>query len=138
MAVLPEHPDRQSQSRAYSNPPDRTAGFLFSFHASGAAVRVGDERTPAVWDGAKLLVLTFGGTSVADADAIRRAAAIVGGQRGPRVVVVSALAGVTAGLLAVADLAYADERRALSALDALVARHHEVARTIEQPARRQA
>ena len=85
-----------------------------------------------------MLVLKFGGTSVADADAIRRAAAIVGAQRGPRVVVVSALAGVTDGLLAVADLAYADEARALSVLDALVARHHEVARTIEQPARRQA
>lgn len=84
-----------------------------------------------------MLVLKFGGTSVADADAIRRAAAIVAAQRGPRVVVVSALAGVTDALLAIADIACADEPRALAALDGLAARHHDVARTIQQATRRQ-
>jgi aspartate kinase len=51
-----------------------------------------------------VIVLKFGGTSVADADAIRRAAAIVRTRLARRpIVVVSALAGVTNTLLAVAD-----------------------------------
>ena len=83
-----------------------------------------------------MLVLKFGGTSVADADAIRRAGAIVAARRGPRVVVVSALAGVTDGLLAVAELACRDERAAVAALDGIVARHHEVARSIRHTTRR--
>ena len=61
-------------------------------------------------------VLKFGGTSVADADAIRRVVAIVAEERrgeaivGP-VVVVSALGGVTDQLLEVAALAQARRRR---------------------------
>src|SRR4051794_30672925 len=53
-----------------------------------------------------MIVCKYGGTSVADADAIRRAASGVRG-RLPRqpIVVVSALAGVTNALLAIADQA---------------------------------
>jgi aspartate kinase len=53
-----------------------------------------------------MIVCKFGGTSVADADAIRRAAEIVRGRavRQP-VVVVSALAGVTNALLAITEQA---------------------------------
>lgn len=53
-----------------------------------------------------MIVLKFGGTSVGDADAIARAAEIVGSRRdrGP-VVVVSALAGVTNALIALAEQA---------------------------------
>ncbi|HKJ00834.1 MAG TPA: aspartate kinase [Longimicrobiales bacterium] len=53
-----------------------------------------------------MIVLKFGGTSIQDADAIDRAAAIVRSRtdRAP-VVVVSALGGVTDGLLHVAELA---------------------------------
>ena len=50
-----------------------------------------------------MIVVKFGGTSVADAAAIRRAAAIVGSRVDRRpIVVVSALAGVTNTLLAIA------------------------------------
>jgi aspartate kinase len=83
-----------------------------------------------------MLVLKFGGTSVADADAIRRAAAIVGAQHGARVVVVSALAGVTDALLRIGEVAGADEHAALRALDDLTARHHDIARTVRQGERR--
>lgn len=53
-----------------------------------------------------MVVLKFGGTSVADADAIARLVAIVGARRGARTAVVSAPAGVAgvqvrAGLAAV-------------------------------------
>ncbi len=51
-----------------------------------------------------MIVLKFGGTSVADADAIRRAAAIVRSRLDRRpIVVVSALAGVTNTLFGIAD-----------------------------------
>jgi aspartate kinase len=83
-----------------------------------------------------MLVLKFGGTSVADAEAIRRVAAIVSARRGARVVVVSALAGVTDALLQIAEVAAADEPAALRALDDLTARHHDVARTVRHAERR--
>jgi aspartate kinase len=74
-------------------------------------------------------VLKFGGTSVADADAIRRVVAIVAEERrtkaiaGP-VVVVSALGGVTDTLLEVAALARrGDAAHALALVDQLYARH---------------
>ena len=51
----------------------------------------GTRRTPEVWK--------FGGASLADAGAIQRAVALIAGERGPLVVVVSALAGVTDLLL---------------------------------------
>jgi aspartate kinase len=76
-------------------------------------------------------VLKFGGTSVADADAIRRVVAIVAEERrtsvieGP-VVVVSALGGVTDNLLEIAALARrGDATHALALVDQLYARHLE-------------
>jgi aspartate kinase len=83
-----------------------------------------------------MLVLKFGGTSVADADAIRRVTAIVGAQSGARVVVVSALAGVTDALLEIGQVACADEPAALRALDGLTARHHDLARAVRHAERR--
>jgi aspartate kinase len=64
------------------------------------------------------VVLKFGGTSVQDAAALQRVAAIVRAQSGPRVVVVSAMSGVTDALLA-AD--------GPEALEPHVARHWQVA-----------
>ena len=76
-------------------------------------------------------VLKFGGTSVADADAIRRVVAIVADGRrtaataGP-VVVASALGGVTDRLLEVAAIARrGDAAHALELVDHLYARHVE-------------
>jgi aspartate kinase len=74
-----------------------------------------------------MVVLKFGGTSVADADAIGRLVAIVAARRGARTVVVSALAGVTDALLEIARLAPDDSFQARGSLAALVRRHHEVA-----------
>ena len=81
-------------------------------------------------------VVKFGGTSVADADAIRRVAAIVGAEHqaspgaGP-VVVVSALGGVTDRLLEVASLARTgDAAAARRVVDALGQRHQAVADVI--------
>ena len=77
-----------------------------------------------------LLVQKFGGTSVADADAIRRLVAIVTGgrrvqTRGPAVVV-SAMSGVTDGLLGVAaDAAAARLDAALGGLAKVRVRHEE-------------
>jgi aspartate kinase len=82
-------------------------------------------------------VLKFGGTSVADAGAIARVVSIVGGCKGARTVVVSALAGVTDGLLAVADLAAEDGPAALAALHALAARHRTVAAHVRASPTRQ-
>ena len=81
-------------------------------------------------------VLKFGGTSVADADAIRRVAAIVATEHqrsrgaGP-VVVVSALGGVTDRLLEVAALARTgDAAAARRVVDAIGQRHLAVADAI--------
>jgi bifunctional aspartokinase / homoserine dehydrogenase 1 len=59
-----------------------------------------------------LSVMKFGGTSVADADCVRRAAAIVqsAAARGPVVVVVSAMSGVTNRLVQAAHSAEAGEQ----------------------------
>jgi aspartate kinase len=76
-----------------------------------------------------MIVSKFGGTSVADAEAIRRLAAIIAarGQERP-LVVVSALAGVTDALLALAGTVHAGRRDDLvAALDAVVSRHASVA-----------
>ncbi len=84
-----------------------------------------------------MLVLKFGGTSVADADAMARVASIVARIDEPQVVIVSALAGVTDRLLEIAALAKtgleADARRALAALEA---RHHVVAAVVTSGAGR--
>ena len=78
--------------------------------------------------------MKFGGTSVADADAITRVVAIVRGRwtdsrtASPPVVVVSALAGVTDGLIAAARLAEeGDADRAAGIVGELLDRHVEVA-----------
>ena len=86
----------------------------------------------------ELTVLKFGGTSVADGDALQRVAQLVRrAQRGRRpVVVVSALAGVTDALLAAAD-AVADgtgePERHRAALVALIERHKELATRLARP-----
>ena len=82
-------------------------------------------------------VLKFGGTSVADAEAIGRLVAIVAARRGCRTVVVSALGGVTDRLLAIAGAAASDPPAAKAELDAVLARHFEVAGALERPAARQ-
>ena len=72
-----------------------------------------------------MIVAKFGGTSVGDAAAIRRTAAIVQGRlaRGP-VVVVSALGGTTNALLAAAELAAGgDLMRAIETVQQLRDRH---------------
>ena len=75
-------------------------------------------------------VLKFGGTSVADAEALGRVAGLVrrAQARTRPVVVVSALAGVTDALLAAADLAASgDPEGTRPQLDALLERHAEIA-----------
>ena len=76
-----------------------------------------------------MIVCKFGGTSVADAAAIRRLIAIVAVRTGERpLVVVSALAGITDGLLGLAAAVHAGDAEALDgAIDALVRRHESVA-----------
>jgi aspartate kinase len=79
-----------------------------------------------------MIVMKFGGTSVANAPEIRQAGQIVRrfASRRP-VVVVSAMAGVTDALIALADLAVAGRLRELSrALDRLQRRHRQVARSL--------
>src|SRR5262249_22375133 len=77
------------------------------------------------------VVMKFGGTSVADPDAITRLVGIVrdraaGGA--PPTIVVSALAGVTDRLVAIAQLAEIGEgEQAARDLNALVERHVKVA-----------
>ena len=75
----------------------------------------------------RIVVMKFGGSSVADAAAIERVVAIVARERhqgGTPVVVVSALGGVTDRLLGLAAAAARPDRDA--ALDALSRRHSEV------------
>src|ERR1700733_12356064 len=82
------------------------------------------------------VVMKFGGTSVADPDAINRVASIVrrqmqtgGGQ--PPVVVVSALSKVTDRLIAVAKAAEeGDGHAATAGLNELLARHITVASSL--------
>lgn len=73
--------------------------------------------------------MKFGGTSVADAERLRRVAEIVAGRRAESpVVVTSALAGVTDALERLLQLAWAGERDPLEReLAGLAARHREVA-----------
>jgi aspartate kinase len=81
-------------------------------------------------------VLKFGGTSVGDAAALQRVAGLVRrAQRGTRpVVVVSALAGVTDGLLSAADAAAGgNAEQTWPQLDALLERHAQIARRLAHP-----
>lgn len=74
----------------------------------------------------------FGGASLADSTAVRRAVEIIQShRREPKVVVVSAMAGATDALLTVALQAGSGEERAVTALiDQLRARHAEAARAL--------
>ncbi|HUG28325.1 MAG TPA: lysine-sensitive aspartokinase 3 [Gemmatimonadales bacterium] len=80
-----------------------------------------------------MIVCKFGGTSVGDAPAIRRLAAVITARAHEQpLVVVSALAGVTDGLLAVAHAAARGDRPGLEhGVDALVDRHNEVATQLD-------
>src|SRR5512141_3317512 len=84
----------------------------------------GRQRRPRA-EGQRMIVMKFGGTSVADAGAMRQAAAIVAARRDRHpLVVVSAMAGVTDELVRVARAAR--ERRgeeALRKIDGLRRRH---------------
>src|SRR5215212_7070275 len=77
----------------------------------------------------KPTVMKFGGTSVQDAEAYARVAAIVAGEReNSPVVVTSAMSKVTDALLAAFDLAKKGEPgEAYASLDIHFARHHKVA-----------
>ncbi|NIP77703.1 MAG: aspartate kinase [Gemmatimonadetes bacterium] len=75
-----------------------------------------------------MIVHKFGGTSLADAERIRRAAALVRTVEGPRAVVVSALAGVTSHLVELAlEAVRGAETEVAWRLNALRVRHEEVA-----------
>jgi aspartate kinase len=84
-----------------------------------------------------MVTLKFGGTSVADAPALQRLCGIVTAQPGQRVVVVSALSGITDQLLALAQVA--GQGRLADALDivrVMRARHEEVARVVDRDGER--
>jgi aspartate kinase len=84
-----------------------------------------------------MVVLKFGGTSVADSQAIARVVSIVSNRRGARTVVVSALAGITDALLDLADVASRDAAAALEGLDSIIGRHRAVAADVRNPQTRQ-
>jgi aspartokinase/homoserine dehydrogenase 1 len=77
----------------------------------------------------KIRVMKFGGTSVADAACIRRAAEIVvaAANDGPLVVVVSAMSGVTNRLIAAANASAKGEINAASELAAALRAQHQAA-----------
>lgn len=84
-----------------------------------------------------MVTLKFGGTSVADAGALSRLCAIVGAESGQRVVVVSALSGVTDQLLALSRTAEAGQLTgALAAIRRLRERHEIIAEVVTDAARR--
>lgn len=75
-----------------------------------------------------MIVYKFGGTSLGDAERIRGAAHLVATCSGPRVVIVSALAGVTDQLLELAgEVSQGAETAVAGGLSALRLRHEEVA-----------
>jgi aspartate kinase len=84
-----------------------------------------------------VIVMKFGGTSVRDAEAVRRVVHVVGRERRPRLVVVSALSKVTDALLEVARLAErGDAATARQAVKALHRRHEEMAVLVPATERR--
>ena len=84
-----------------------------------------------------LVVMKFGGTSVKDADAIGQLCRIVARESRPTLLVVSALAGVTDGLIDLATTASRGDRQALPPLiETLRQRHLDLAtEVIPAPAR---
>ena len=84
-----------------------------------------------------MIVMKFGGTSVKDVAAVRRLIGIVGGERRPKVVVVSALSKVTDALIQIGRLAeQGDAPAAAEAVRALHRRHAEMAALVETPQRK--
>ncbi|OQW53428.1 MAG: hypothetical protein A4S09_07450 [Proteobacteria bacterium SG_bin7] len=78
-------------------------------------------------------VLKFGGTSVQDADAIKRLIKIVESKAGQRLVVVSALAGVTNSLVEIVKLWEKKKSKAANEIiQKLKSRHLDVASNLEQ------
>ncbi|MEP7012259.1 MAG: aspartate kinase [Acidobacteriota bacterium] len=78
----------------------------------------------------------FGGAALADAGSIRRAVEIFRSEGGPKVAVVSAMAGVTDALLEVGARALAgDELEALAIVERLRARHLETAQALARDGR---
>ena len=86
-----------------------------------------------------MVVMKFGGSSVATAAALARVVSIVKAERRPRVVVVSALGGVTDALLELAAKAAAgDDAAALEGVEALRDRHASLAGIVRDEAERRA
>jgi aspartate kinase len=84
-----------------------------------------------------MVVMKFGGTSVRDAQAVRRVISVVSRETRPRVVVVSALAGVTDALLEVADLTgQGRDGEARDRIGKLRRRHEEMAALVTRPEER--
>lgn len=83
-----------------------------------------------------MLVMKFGGTSVGSGERILHVARVILAHLDQQLVVVtSAMSGVTDALLALASAASAGDADACAAqLTALVSRHHDAARTIDQEA----
>jgi aspartate kinase len=81
-----------------------------------------------------MVVMKFGGTSVRDVEAARRVIGVVGRETRPRLVVVSALSGVTDALLEVAELAGSGRgEEARSSIRALRRRHEDMAVLVRKP-----
>ena len=81
------------------------------------------------------VVMKFGGTSVGDSSAVRRLQGIIEREQRPRLVVVSALSGVTDQLFCLAEAAGRGEDNGLRSLvDELRARHRELASKVIIPA----
>ncbi len=81
-----------------------------------------------------MIVMKFGGTSVKDLAAVRRLAEIVRAQKRPPVLVVSALAKVTDGLIEIARRAEQGEgAAAVEAVRALHRRHRDMAALVSAP-----
>jgi aspartate kinase len=83
-----------------------------------------------------MVVLKFGGTSVGTAAAIDRVVAIIAAERRPRIVVVSALAGMTDELLTLAPAGPTETRR--RSLHKLLERHLEAATLVSDRVTREA
>ena len=84
-----------------------------------------------------MIVMKFGGTSVKDAEAVRRVVQVIGREARPRLVVVSALSKVTDALLETARLAeQGDAGGARRAVAALHRRHEEMATLVRATERR--
>ena len=83
-----------------------------------------------------LEVWKFGGASLADAQAVERAARLIAAHRGPLVVVASAVGGITDLLLDGARAATVDKRdEAARAAATFLRRHREVVHGITPPGR---